>query len=150
MAGLIGGPLGYALLRRMGRAAAAGEGPCAGTAYMGRSKLDVVLGREIWPFLKGKTVVDFGCGTGDEAIEMARRGAERVIGLDIREDLLTIARAAAEAAGVGERCAFQTEISEPADVIVSVDGFEHYADPAAVLTAMRSLIHQDGRVLVAF
>src|SRR5207244_5891911 len=43
-----------------------------------------------------------------------------------------------------------TELTEPADVVISVDGFEHYDDPVAVLRAMRGLVGDNGIVLVSF
>jgi SAM-dependent methyltransferase len=150
MSGVIGGPIGYRLLRRLGRSAEAGHGPCDGSAYDGRNKLEETFGTGIWDFLADKTVVDFGCGVGVEAIEIAKRGAKRVVGLDIRPEVLEIARAAARDAGVEERCSFVTQLSERADIVISVDGFEHYEDPAVVLKTMRRLIHDDGCVFVAF
>jgi SAM-dependent methyltransferase len=150
MSGFIGGTIGYRLLRRLGQAAASGKGPCDGSAYQGRSKLEVTFGSGIWDFLADKTVVDFGCGVGTEAIEMAKMGAKRVVGLDIRPEVLETARIAAREAGVEDRCLFVTHLSEPADVVISVDSFEHYDDPSGVLKTMRSLIHDDGCVLVSF
>jgi len=146
---LIGGALGYKLLVRLGARAAAEE-VCSGRAFEGRSKLEVFFGAELWQAVAGKTIIDFGCGDGTEAIELARRGAARVIGVDIRPRLLAAARRAAAAAGVAERCVFTTEVREPADVIFSIDGFEHYADPAGVLTSMQSLLKPGGRVYNAF
>lgn len=150
MPGFIGGTIGYQLLRRLGREAAAGGGPCDGSVYEGRSKLEVTFGPGIWDFLAERTVVDFGCGIGTEAIEMAQKGAKRVIGLDIRSDVLETARLAAREAGVEDRCIFVTELAERADVVISVDSFEHYDDPSGVLRTMRGLIHDDGCVLVSF
>src|ERR1700709_1775679 len=46
--------------------------------------------------LKGKTVLDIGCNAGFYAMEMKRRGADRVLGLDSREEYLAQARFAAE------------------------------------------------------
>jgi SAM-dependent methyltransferase len=43
------------------------------------------------PRLHGKTVLDLGCGVGDQAAELARRGA-RVIAIDANEELLRAAR----------------------------------------------------------
>ena len=47
----------------------------------------------------GSTVLDVGCGTGGEAIFLARSGFA-AIGVDVSEKALEIARARAEAAGV--------------------------------------------------
>ena len=100
--------------------------------------------------MAGRVVIDFGCGEGAEAIEIARRGARRVIGIDIRPNLLERARAAAEKAGVSDRCVFATQTAERADVILSVDGFEHYDDPGQVLECMRRLVNLRGRVFISF
>ena len=49
--------------------------------------------------LTGKSVLDIGCNGGFYAIEMKRRGAARVLGIDFDEDYLAQARFAAEATG---------------------------------------------------
>jgi SAM-dependent methyltransferase len=149
--GIIGGRLGYAILRRVGARAATGTAShCTGAVYQGKSKLEVLFGPDVWAALAGKTVMDIGCAVGIEAIEAAQRGAARVIGIDIREDALAVARRAAAAAGVADRCVFTTRTDERADVILSVDGFEHDADPEGMLRAMREHLDPRGRVLVAF
>jgi len=119
-------------------------------AYIGRSKLEVLMGPRIWSEIEGKTVLDFGCGVGAEAVEMAERGAARVIGLDLKEKWLRLAKERAAAAGVSDRCTFHRTWEEPVDIIVSLDSFEHFADPAAILRTMRTLLKPSGRVLVSF
>jgi tRNA (mo5U34)-methyltransferase len=49
--------------------------------------------------LGGKTVLDIGCNGGFYAIEMKRRGAARVLGIDFDDDYLAQARFAAETLG---------------------------------------------------
>jgi tRNA (mo5U34)-methyltransferase len=50
--------------------------------------------------LHGQTVLDIGCNGGFYAIEMKRRGAERVVGIDSDRLYLAQARFAAEVSGV--------------------------------------------------
>src|SRR5262249_17477967 len=50
--------------------------------------------------LSGRTVLDIGCNAGFYAIEMKRRGADRVVGIDSDEGYLAQARFAAEVSGV--------------------------------------------------
>jgi tRNA (mo5U34)-methyltransferase len=50
--------------------------------------------------LRGKSVLDIGCNAGFYAIEMKKRGADRVVGLDTDEAYLAQARFAAEVHGV--------------------------------------------------
>ncbi len=120
------------------------------TVYDGKSKLAVLLGDDFFPRLSAKLVVDFGCGEGSEAIEMVQKGAGRVIGLDIREEILVVARRKAAEAGVQDRCLFTTQNLEPADIVVSVDAFEHFEDPAAILRIMSGLLSPSGEVIVSF
>jgi tRNA (mo5U34)-methyltransferase len=49
--------------------------------------------------LTGKTVLDIGCNAGFYSVEMKRRGAARVLGIDSDERYLAQARLAAEALG---------------------------------------------------
>ena len=145
--GVIGGELGYQLLRRVNRSSVA---QCDGSAYSDRSKLEVLLGESIWEDLKDKVVLDFGCGEGEDAVEVARKSARRVIGLDLRESVLSEAKKRAVAAGVSDKCEFTTRTDEKVDVILSVDAFEHFSDPATVLKIMRSLVRDDGCVIAVF
>ena len=50
--------------------------------------------------LRGKSVLDIGCNAGFYAMEMKRRGAARVLGVDFDEDYLAQARFAAEVNGL--------------------------------------------------
>ena len=52
------------------------------------------------PDLGGKTVLDVGCNAGFYAIEMKRRGAARVVGIDTDDAYLDQARFAAQVTGV--------------------------------------------------
>jgi tRNA (mo5U34)-methyltransferase len=49
--------------------------------------------------LSGKSVLDIGCNAGFYSIEMKRRGAARVLGIDFDDDYLAQARFAAEVTG---------------------------------------------------
>ena len=44
------------------------------------------------PPMAGQLVLDLGCGIGDQALELAARGA-RVVGIDANQELLAVARA---------------------------------------------------------
>ena len=122
-----------------------------GAAYKNKSKLRVLLGDTTIDKLKrADAVLDFGCGYGGQAVELAQFGCKRVIGLDIQMERLQAARAAAAEAGVAERCEFVTKIDTPVQAIVSLDAFEHFEDPAAILGMMASLLEPGGRVYACF
>ncbi len=120
------------------------------SAYDNRSKLATLMGEGFFDRIAGKSVIDFGCGTGAAAVEMASRGAARVIGVDIQESVLEVARQKAAQAGLADRCTFTTSTTERADIVISIDAFEHFADPAAVLRQMASLLTPGGEVLTSF
>lgn len=50
--------------------------------------------------LRGRSVLDIGCNGGFYSLEMKRRGADRVLGVDFDEDYLEQARFAAEVSGL--------------------------------------------------
>jgi len=144
---VVTGEIGYRLLRKLVKVCPGNE---ITTAYDGLSKMELFFGPEIWRDLSNKTVLDFGCEAGVEAIDMAQHGVPRVIGLDIREEPLSSARESAKKAGVENSCVFTTHTDEKVDVVVSLDAFEHYADPLAMLKVMRRLLKDDGYVLACF
>jgi len=147
--GLIGGAPAVRLLNYTSRNGTVGY-PDIATAYLGRSKLEVLLGPGIWDEVEGRDVLDFGCGPGAEAVEAAERGARRVVGLELRRRWIDQASAHAAARGVADRCHFVRAWTEPVDVILSVDSFEHFEDPAAILVAMRGLLKPTGCVIASF
>lgn len=123
---------------------------CTGSFYAGKSKLAVLLGEDFFAKIRGKVVVDFGCGEGADAVEMAQKGARRVIGIDIFEELLQSGRQKAASCGVQDICSFLPATRERADVVVSLDAFEHFGDPAEILRIMDGLLHPAGEVFVSF
>lgn len=146
--GFIGGDVGVRLMTLASRRGTAF--PDVAPAYAGRSKIETLLGPQFWDQIKGKVVLDFGSGTGAEAVEMAERGAARVIGLEIRQKWLDVATKHASDRGVSDRCFFTRESSEAVDLVLSMDSFEHFDDPAAILKAMHALLKPTGRVIATF
>jgi SAM-dependent methyltransferase len=143
---IIGGNLGYHLLKRMMPREAVAAQATAPTD----SRLRFHFGDNFFDLIRGRTIIDFGCGAGMEAVEMARCGAAKVIGLDIQAGLLEQARSRAEAHYVSDRCTFASTTNERADIIISKDAFEHYADPEAIIRLMASLVKPDGFILASF
>src|SRR5215213_8581511 len=140
--------LQYALLRRISPA----DPPYMmnATAYAGKSKLDVLCGHLLGD-LTGATVVDFGCGDGLEAIELAQRGARRVYGVDANLGCVEIARWHAEQARVSDLVEFSLEPPDvQVDIAVSLDSFEHFSDPALVLRTVADLLKPGGVLIASF
>ncbi|MBI4335793.1 MAG: class I SAM-dependent methyltransferase [Candidatus Omnitrophica bacterium] len=145
--GIIGGQIGYLILRAISPKNLPSNRIDVNESGAGLGKL---FGEEFFGLIQGKTVIDFGCGAGNEAVEMAIKGAGKVIGIDIREKYLSIARGLANKNSVADRCMFTASADELADIIISKDCFEHFSDPAAVLRLMSKLLKPGGFILVSF
>ncbi len=129
-------------------------------AYFGRGKAE---NEKFWsrfprpPSLEGKRVLDVGCGHGSLAVEMAGRGARKVIGVDPNRDLIDFAKENVEKnyPGLRENLDFQcgdiSSIREREfDLIVSKDTFEHVLDPVGALAGMEDRLKPGGMVFVGF
>lgn len=88
--------------------------------------------------LKGKTVLDLGCGPGDLSVIAAQLGA-RVVGLDIVDEMIAYATKRAAKEGVGESTTFRTadlltSRLDEADVTMLIGVIEYYGDLDALLS----------------
>lgn len=146
--GILGGRIGYWMLRKV---APRGHVAPESESSAPDSKLKLFFGDDFFDRIKGKTVVDFGCGPGTQAVEMAVMGAGRVVGLDIQQRALVSAAELARRHSVSDRCTFATGTGEKtADIIISKDAFEHFSDLPAILSQMSLLLKPGGYVLAAF
>jgi tRNA (mo5U34)-methyltransferase len=93
--------------------------------------------------LQGKTVLDIGCNAGFYAMEMKRRGAERVLGLDTDDEYLAQARFAAEVTGLKiefrKMSAYDVgQLGERFDLVIFMGVLYHLRHPLLAL----DLIHE--------
>jgi SAM-dependent methyltransferase len=146
--GLIGGEMAYRFLRWY--APGSMYSGADGSAYSGRSKLRALLGEDLLEQIRNRDIIDFGCGAGDETIEMALAGARSVTGLDIQEHHFTAAHSRAVVEGVSDRVHFSVATEKKADIIVAIDSFEHFSDPGEILRLMSDLLRPSGKVVVSF
>ena len=101
--------------------------------------------------LKGKTVLDVGCGGGILSESMAERGA-KVTGIDLGEKALKVAQLHSLDSGVAldyqlisvEKLAEQQPASF--DVVTCLEMLEHVPDPASVVAACAKLVKPGGKV----
>jgi len=104
--------------------------------------------------LAGRAVVDVGCGGGLLAEAMARKGAH-VVGLDLADDLLSVAKLHALESGVSIDYRVETaeahalEHAGHYDVVTCMEMLEHVPDPASVVEALATLVKPGGHVFVS-
>ncbi len=102
--------------------------------------------------LKGKRVIDVGCGGGILAESMALRGAD-TLGIDMGEAPLSVAELHALDSGV-ENIAYQkitveeiaTEQAGIYDVVCCMEMLEHVPDPGSIIKACAELVRPGGSV----
>ncbi|MEK8087586.1 bifunctional 2-polyprenyl-6-hydroxyphenol methylase/3-demethylubiquinol 3-O-methyltransferase UbiG [Aquabacterium sp. A3] len=102
--------------------------------------------------VKGKRVVDVGCGGGILAESMARRGAN-VLGIDLADKPLKVAQLHAMEAGVANLDYRSVAVEELAaeqagqfDVVTCMEMMEHVPDPSSVVQACANLVKPGGWV----
>lgn len=99
--------------------------------------------------LKGKSVLDIGCNAGFYSIEMKRRGADRVLGIDSDDRYLAQAELASEALGV-RGIKFRKldvydvgAIGERFDLIIFMGVLYHLRHPLLALDLIREHVAGD-------
>jgi len=98
--------------------------------------------------LTGKSVLDIGCNGGFYSIEMKRRGAARVLGVDYDEDYLAQARFAAGVLGLDiewrQLSVFDVAIlRETFDIVIFMGVFYHLRHPLLALDLIHEHVAKD-------
>lgn len=108
------------------------------------------------PSLEGKRVLDLGCGLGGLCLDVVRRGARTVLGVDLEPELVGFARRnlTENHPDLADRVRFEVQdvlaySGEPFDCITSKDAFEHIHDLPGVLDALWRCLKPGGRLYVA-
>jgi tRNA (mo5U34)-methyltransferase len=98
--------------------------------------------------LSGRTVLDIGCNAGFYAIEMKRRGAERVVGIDSDARYLAQARLATEVLGVEielrQLSIYEiSRLEEKFDLVLFMGVFYHLRHPLLALDLIHEHVARD-------
>jgi len=98
--------------------------------------------RNLAPIPGRWSVLDVGCGSGRYALALAHEGAARVVGVDFSDEMIRLARNAADETGVSSVCEFHVaefvafDSDETFDVVVATGYFDYLEDPGSDLRKM--------------
>jgi tRNA (mo5U34)-methyltransferase len=98
--------------------------------------------------LRGNTVLDIGCNAGFFSMQMKRRGAERVLGIDFDEDYLAQARFAARIEGLDIEFRRMSvydvaALREQFDIVIFIGVFYHLRHPLLALDLIHEHVARD-------
>jgi ubiquinone/menaquinone biosynthesis C-methylase UbiE len=100
------------------------------------------------------TVLDVGCGAGRYAFALGTEGASRVVGVDVSEEMIRMARDEAEKRGLAAKCEFllgawsELPMQETFDVVIATGYFDYIKEPSRDLNKMVTAC--SGRVFASF
>jgi tRNA (mo5U34)-methyltransferase len=102
--------------------------------------------------LSGAEVLDIGCNGGFYSIEMKRRGAERVLGIDVDDRYLNQARFATQTLGLDvefeKRSVYEVgQIAGQFDYVLFMGVFYHLRYPVFALDQVVKKIRPDGQLV---
>ncbi|HGS4882523.1 TPA: 50S ribosomal protein L11 methyltransferase [Vibrio parahaemolyticus] len=100
--------------------------------------------------LSGKTVIDFGCGSGILAIAAIKLGAEKVIGIDIDPQALLASKDNAERNGVADKLEVYLPQNQPEGLIADVVVANILAGPLRELAPIiKGLVKPNGALAMS-
>ncbi len=107
--------------------------------------------------VRGRTVLDLGCGEGYVARQLKNRGAERIVGLDISEEMIRHAREreSREKLGIrfsaGDACDLGVIADQSFDLVVAVFLFNYLRKEqcSAVMGEVMRVLRPGGRFVFA-
>lgn len=117
------------------------------TDFMGEREL-----RQIRPLVPaGSRVLDYGCGTGRNTLDLLRRGCD-VTAYDLSPEMLAICeqRSAAE----GHACDFTTDPStlegQTWPVVTAIGILDYYPQPVEMIRSLGEHVEPDGLLVITF
>lgn len=103
--------------------------------------------------IRGAVALDYCCGNGEVAIEMAKQGASKVVGIDISPVAVKNARTLAKGAGVDAICHFEvmdaehTDFAERSFDTIHEYGALHHLDLPAAYGELSRILKPEGKLV---
>lgn len=104
--------------------------------------------------VRGKTILDVGCGPGRYSVALAKKGALSVTGLDFSENMLELAKGLAGSSGVEGVCEFiksdfmAFHSPEKFDISIAIGVFDYVRDAGSFLSGLKKMTKE--KIIVSF
>jgi len=112
------------------------------------------VGEHLGGSLKGRTVLEFGCGTGALGLRLAQNHAARLLFVDTSPAMLGVLRGKLAEAGVRDAQVLEGDIhalpipTASVDSVVSLMALHHVPDTRNMLRRLRELLRPGGLLLL--
>ncbi len=101
----------------------------------------------LMPDLEGKRVLDLGCGFGEHCAEYVKRGASKVVGIDISEKMLEVARkenSDPKIEYINMPMEELDKLKDKFDIVISSLAFHYVEDFSGVVSKIYNLMNDGG------
>lgn len=95
--------------------------------------------------IKGKAVLDIGCGSGRYCIDLAKMGAEKVVGIDFADTAVKMACSLADDNKVSDTCSFvlgnfmDHSFDQQFNISLAIGVMDYLSDPVPLISKMRQI-----------
>lgn len=109
--------------------------------------------KRLYENIQGKDTLDYCCGNGEIALEMAKKGAAKVHGIDISQVAVDNANELAKKEGVDDRCVYSVMDAENMTFddssfdIIHEYGALHHLELSAAFKELSRVLKPDGRLV---
>ena len=104
--------------------------------------------------IRGKDVLDFGCGEGYQTAALVKEGANYCLGVDSNEGRLKKARMVVQNLPQKDRLEFRSSLDGNLqgkfDIVISQNSMEHFPAPEEILETMKAAAKPNGLILITF
>jgi len=147
---------GEQLLIKLSRDPSTSDIPAGTLRYNESNALDFLIKTvpNFKEIIRGKRILDYGCGWGWQAMLMVKAGAKEIVGLEILPESREQAQRKAAEHGFSHRITVKEHLDEKEygtfDLVLSSSSFEHFSDPEGELRNMARAVAPGGSVIISF